>query len=100
MRCTHRNPHLLGHKQGQSPGGFGTNPLQRRHLGDLGAHGFDDFPTTAQGAQTDRRITGQRNPVRHVLDVLDISVGHHRRRNDPHHLLGIVAPVSHTERRR
>ena len=63
-------------------------------------NGFDDFPAPTEGTQANCRVTGQGNPVRHVLDVLDIPVGHHGRRNDPHHLLGIVAPVSHTERRR
>ena len=50
---------LFGYKKRDRAGSFGTYAFQRRNFGNFGAHGFHDFPTTAQSAKADGRKTSK-----------------------------------------
>ncbi len=65
-----------------------------RELGDARPHRLDDPPAAAEGAQGNRDIAADRDPVRDVELAREIAGRIEQDRDDPHRLLGVVEAVA------
>ena len=65
MGRTHWNPQIGGQENAKSGGCLSTNTINWLQLRNLLAHGPDNPPAAAQGAQSNSGVGAQNNPERY-----------------------------------
>ena len=87
-------PNQLAPNSSTEPPVEAREPLVLGQFGDPAAHRLDDLPTAGHGAEADRDIAADRDPVRHMELAVQIAGRIEQDGDDPHRLLGIVEAVA------